>query len=131
VRRARLPPEEDPVAAAQARTARTGDELLGRVACVTGGTRGTGAATCRSPASPGAEVAAGRSGDQQAAAVSCASCEDVDGASPDRHATVHGTFSLPRAAPEHETLAREATVQLRRAGPAGGVGVTVDRGPDV
>jgi acetoacetyl-CoA reductase/3-oxoacyl-[acyl-carrier protein] reductase len=51
----------------QERTARTGDKLLGRVAFVTGGTRGIGAAICRSLAAQGAEVAAGYSGNQEAA----------------------------------------------------------------
>jgi NAD(P)-dependent dehydrogenase (short-subunit alcohol dehydrogenase family) len=74
------------VTATQVRTARTGDKLFGRVAFVTGGTRGIGAAICRSLASQGAEVAAGYSGNQQAAD---AFCEDVNGSFPDSHATVH------------------------------------------
>jgi 3-oxoacyl-[acyl-carrier protein] reductase len=47
--------------------ARTGDKLKGRVAFVTGGTRGIGAAICRSLASQGATVAAGYAGNDHAA----------------------------------------------------------------
>ena len=45
----------------------TGEKLAGRVAFVTGGTRGIGAAICRSLASQGADVAAGYSGNTEAA----------------------------------------------------------------
>src|SRR4051794_35606496 len=78
--------EEDPVTATQVRPARTGDKLSGRVAFVTGGTRGIGAAICRSLASQGAEVAAGYSGNQEAAD---AFCEDLNGSFPESHASVH------------------------------------------
>ena len=44
-----------------------GSKLVGRVAFVTGGTRGIGAAICRSLASQGATVAAGYSGNDEAA----------------------------------------------------------------
>jgi len=47
--------------------ARAGDKLKGRVAFVTGGTRGIGAAICRSLASQGAVLAAGYAGNDDAA----------------------------------------------------------------
>jgi NAD(P)-dependent dehydrogenase (short-subunit alcohol dehydrogenase family) len=47
--------------------ARMGDKLKGRVAFVTGGTRGIGEAICRSLASQSATVAAGYAGNDQAA----------------------------------------------------------------
>jgi acetoacetyl-CoA reductase/3-oxoacyl-[acyl-carrier protein] reductase len=74
------------VTAVQERPTRTGDKLLGRVAFVTGGTRGIGAAICRSLAAQGAEVAAGYSGNEEAAE---AFRRDVGGAFPDSRATVH------------------------------------------
>jgi NAD(P)-dependent dehydrogenase (short-subunit alcohol dehydrogenase family) len=86
VRRARPSAEEDPVTATQVGTERIGDKLLGRVAFVTGGTRGIGAAICRSLASQGAEVAAGYSGNQQAAD---AFCEEINGSFADSRASVH------------------------------------------
>lgn len=46
---------------------RVGNKLKGRVALVTGGTRGIGAAICRSLASQGAIIAAGYSGNDQKA----------------------------------------------------------------
>jgi acetoacetyl-CoA reductase/3-oxoacyl-[acyl-carrier protein] reductase len=46
---------------------RVGDKLKGRVAFVTGGTRGIGAAICRSLASQGAVLAAGYAGNDDAA----------------------------------------------------------------
>jgi acetoacetyl-CoA reductase/3-oxoacyl-[acyl-carrier protein] reductase len=53
--------------ATEASTATTGEKLLGKVAFVTGGTRGIGAAISRSLASQGAAIGAGYSGNQEAA----------------------------------------------------------------
>jgi NAD(P)-dependent dehydrogenase (short-subunit alcohol dehydrogenase family) len=74
------------VTATQVRTSQVGEKLLGRVAFVTGGTRGIGAAISRSLASQGAEIAAGYSGNEEAAeAFRSGVSEDF----PACHATVH------------------------------------------
>jgi NAD(P)-dependent dehydrogenase (short-subunit alcohol dehydrogenase family) len=74
------------VTSTQERTSRVGEKLVGRVAFVTGGTRGIGAAIARSLASQGAEIAAGYSGNQEAAEAFCAG---VSADFPDSRATVH------------------------------------------
>ena len=73
---------------------RAGDKLSGRVALVTGGTRGIGAAICRSMASQGAAIAAGYSGNtERADQFLKAFDDDYDGRV---RATVHqGNISRP------------------------------------
>jgi NAD(P)-dependent dehydrogenase (short-subunit alcohol dehydrogenase family) len=74
------------VTATQERTGRVGEKLSGRVAFVTGGTRGIGAAISRSFASQGAAIAAGYSGNTEAAeAFSASLSKDF----PDTTTTVH------------------------------------------
>jgi len=67
-------------------TTASGEKLLGRTAFVTGGTRGIGAAICRSLAAQGADVAAGYSGNEQAAQQFA---EEFASAFPHRTLTVH------------------------------------------
>ena len=57
---------------------RAGDKLAGRVALVTGGTRGIGAAICRSLATQGANIAAGYSRDSEAAERLCNDLADAN-----------------------------------------------------
>jgi acetoacetyl-CoA reductase/3-oxoacyl-[acyl-carrier protein] reductase len=79
--------------ATQARTTSRGEKLLGKVAFVTGGTRGIGAAICRSLAAQGADVAAGYSGNQERAEMFA---QDFAGAYPESRMSVHrGDIASP------------------------------------
>jgi acetoacetyl-CoA reductase/3-oxoacyl-[acyl-carrier protein] reductase len=72
--------------ATQTSPAPAGEKLLGRTAFVTGGTRGIGAAICRSLASQGADVGAGYSGNTEAAE---GFAQEFATTYPDRQLTLH------------------------------------------
>ncbi len=79
--------------ATETRTSRAGDKLVGRVAFVTGGTRGIGAAICRSLAAQGADVAAGYSGNTERAEMFA---QDFASAFPESRMSVHrGDIAVP------------------------------------
>jgi acetoacetyl-CoA reductase/3-oxoacyl-[acyl-carrier protein] reductase len=116
-------PQEEPVTATQARTSRTGDKLSGRVAFVTGGTRGIGAAICRSMAAQGADIAAGYSGNTERAEMFA---QDFAGAYPDSKMSVHrGDIADP------EDCRRTVAEVIERHGRldilVNNAGITVDR----
>jgi NAD(P)-dependent dehydrogenase (short-subunit alcohol dehydrogenase family) len=116
-------PQEEPVTATQARTSRTGDKLSGRVAFVTGGTRGIGAAICRSMAAQGADVAAGYSGNTERAEMFA---QDFAGAYPESKMSVHrGDIADP------EDCRRTVAEVIERHGRldilVNNAGITVDR----
>src|SRR5688500_16816465 len=109
--------------ATEARTTRTGEKLVGRVAFVTGGTRGIGSAICRSFAQQGADVAAGYSGNQERAEMFV---KDVAGAYPDSHMTVHrGDIANPDDC--RRTVAEVIEQHGRLDILVNNAGITVDR----
>ena len=100
-----------------------GEKLLGRVAFVTGGTRGIGAAICRSLASQGADLAAGYSGNQQAAT---GFAEGFSDTFPDRHMTVH-RGDIASAEDCRRTVAEVIDQHGRLDILVNNAGITVDR----
>ena len=100
-----------------------GKKLDGRVALVTGGTRGIGAAICRSLASQGASVAAGYSGNQDRAEQFAKEFErDFKGP----RATVHqGNVSSPQDCQRvvQEVLAQHGRIDIL----VNNAGITMDK----
>ena len=104
--------------------ANVGEKLQGRVAFVTGGTRGIGAAICRSLASQGAEIAAGYSGNDVAAATFQASfAADF----PDLRCTVH-KGDISSAEDCRRTVAEVIEQHGRLDILVNNAGITADRG---
>jgi NAD(P)-dependent dehydrogenase (short-subunit alcohol dehydrogenase family) len=109
--------------ATQQRSTRAGDKLLGRVAFVTGGTRGIGAAICRSLATQGADVAAGYSGNQERAEMFV---QDFAGAYPESHMSVHrGDIANPEDC--RRTIAEVIEQHGRLDVLVNNAGITADR----
>lgn len=109
--------------ATEVRTTRTGEKLVGRVAFVTGGTRGIGAAICRSFAQQGADVAAGFSGNQERAEMFA---QDFAGAYPESHMTVH-RGDIANADDCRRTVAEVIEQHGRLDILVNNAGITVDR----
>jgi NAD(P)-dependent dehydrogenase (short-subunit alcohol dehydrogenase family) len=101
-----------------------GEKLAGRVALVTGGTRGIGAAICRSLASQGASVAAGYSANREGAERFLVEFER-DFAGPGR-ATLHqGNVSSPEDCRRvvHEVLDQHGRLDIL----VNNAGITIDK----
>src|SRR3954454_22956894 len=114
---------EDAMTATQESMRTTGDKLLGRVAFVTGGTRGIGAAICRSLAPQGADVAAGYSGNHERAEMFA---QDFAGAYPQSHVSVHrGDIASPDDC--RRTVAEVIEQHGRLDILVNNAGITVDR----
>jgi NAD(P)-dependent dehydrogenase (short-subunit alcohol dehydrogenase family) len=117
------PATHEPTAGGAAR-ASGGDKLRGRVAFVTGGTRGIGAAICRSLAGQGAAVSAGYSGNDEAAA---RFQESFERDFPDQGFSVHkGDISSPDDCRRtvNEVIEQQGRLDIL----VNNAGITADRG---
>jgi NAD(P)-dependent dehydrogenase (short-subunit alcohol dehydrogenase family) len=117
------PGPQEPTVQSAAR-ASSGDKLRGRVAFVTGGTRGIGAAICRSLAGQGAAVSAGYSGNDEAAA---RFREAFERDFPDQGFSVHkGDISSPEDCRRtvEEVIGQQGRLDIL----VNNAGITADRG---
>jgi NAD(P)-dependent dehydrogenase (short-subunit alcohol dehydrogenase family) len=112
------------VSTAEAIPSSGGQKLDGRVAFVTGGTRGIGGAICRSLAAQGAQIAAGYSGNDEAAA---RFREDFAERFPEQNCTVHrGDISSPEDC--RRTVSEVIDTHGRLDILVNNAGITADRG---
>jgi NAD(P)-dependent dehydrogenase (short-subunit alcohol dehydrogenase family) len=112
------------VSTAETTVSSGGQKLNGRVAFVTGGTRGIGAAICRSLAGQGAQIAAGYSGNDEAAA---SFRQDFAERFPEQACTVHrGDISSPEDC--RRTVNEVIDTHGRLDVLVNNAGITADRG---
>src|SRR5436190_1291500 len=91
-------------------TTRAGEKLVGRVAFVTGGTRGIGAAICHSLASQGAAVAAGYHAGAERAEQLCADLADYGGQTSTHRGNIGSADDCRRTV--HEVIERHGRLDI-------------------